>query len=172
MTGPLICRQSLPQIKQMKAKDIFTSSSIKHHKCKSFFFIRWFFFTVFLLIEKIWNYDCKLIFVFPCEAIHQNGLAMNQVLLGLSPSILPGPKEGDLATHDIGHEAKRMHSEKGQTFCFIKLFTSPNCQSASRIIYITLLIEMHVEPHVSQICQSVLKLCHSSVYCIHIYSAN
>ncbi|KAF5902000.1 dachshund 1-like isoform X1, partial [Clarias magur] len=44
--------------------------------------------------------------------IHQNGLAMNQALLGLSPSILPGPKEGDLATHDIGHEAKRMHSDK------------------------------------------------------------
>uniref|UniRef100_A0A4W4EDW9 SKI/SNO/DAC domain-containing protein n=1 Tax=Electrophorus electricus TaxID=8005 RepID=A0A4W4EDW9_ELEEL len=44
--------------------------------------------------------------------VHQNGLSMNQALLGLSPSILPGPKEGDLATHDIGHEAKRMHSEK------------------------------------------------------------
>ncbi|XP_067265750.1 dachshund d isoform X6 [Chanodichthys erythropterus] len=44
--------------------------------------------------------------------VHQNGLSMNQALLGLSPSILPGPKEGDLATHDIGHEAKRMHLEK------------------------------------------------------------
>uniref|UniRef100_A0AAR2J4H4 SKI/SNO/DAC domain-containing protein n=1 Tax=Pygocentrus nattereri TaxID=42514 RepID=A0AAR2J4H4_PYGNA len=44
--------------------------------------------------------------------VHQNGLSMNQALLGLSPSILPGPKEGDLATHDIGHEAKRMHPEK------------------------------------------------------------
>ncbi|XP_027021816.1 dachshund d isoform X2 [Tachysurus fulvidraco] len=49
--------------------------------------------------------------------IHQNGLAMNQVLLGLSPSILPGPKEGDLATHDMGHEAKRMHSEKEAPMC-------------------------------------------------------
>ncbi|XP_026768238.1 dachshund d isoform X2 [Pangasianodon hypophthalmus] len=49
--------------------------------------------------------------------IHQNGLAMNQALLGLSPSILPGPKEGDLATHDIGHEAKRMHSEKEAPMC-------------------------------------------------------
>ncbi|XP_048049784.1 dachshund d isoform X9 [Megalobrama amblycephala] len=46
--------------------------------------------------------------------VHQNGLSMNQALLGLSPSILPGPKEGDLATHDIGHEAKRMHLEKGR----------------------------------------------------------
>ncbi|XP_016415095.1 dachshund homolog 1-like, partial [Sinocyclocheilus rhinocerous] len=44
--------------------------------------------------------------------VHQNGLSMNQALLGLSPSILPGPKEGDLATHDISHEAKRMHLEK------------------------------------------------------------
>ncbi|XP_051564010.1 dachshund homolog 1-like isoform X6 [Myxocyprinus asiaticus] len=44
--------------------------------------------------------------------VHQNGLSRNQALLGLSPSILPGPKEGDLATHDIGHEAKRMHLEK------------------------------------------------------------
>ncbi|XP_058249305.1 dachshund d isoform X2 [Hemibagrus wyckioides] len=49
--------------------------------------------------------------------IHQNGLAMNQALLGLSPSILPGPKEGDLATHDIGHEAKRLHSEKEAPMC-------------------------------------------------------
>ncbi|XP_042619788.1 dachshund homolog 1-like [Cyprinus carpio] len=47
--------------------------------------------------------------------VHQNGLSMNQALLGLSPSILPGPKEGDLATHDISHEAKRMHLEKGET---------------------------------------------------------
>ncbi|XP_035378911.1 dachshund d isoform X2 [Electrophorus electricus] len=49
--------------------------------------------------------------------VHQNGLSMNQALLGLSPSILPGPKEGDLATHDIGHEAKRMHSEKEPSMC-------------------------------------------------------
>lgn len=49
------------------------------------------------------------------KAVHQNGLSMNQAFLGLSPSILPGPKEGDLATHDIGHEAKRMHLEKGQS---------------------------------------------------------
>ncbi|XP_051760658.1 dachshund d isoform X7 [Ctenopharyngodon idella] len=49
--------------------------------------------------------------------VHQNGLSMNQALLGLSPSILPGPKEGDLATHDIGHEAKRMHLEKETPMC-------------------------------------------------------
>ncbi|KAM9342770.1 dachshund d isoform 3-T3 [Pholidichthys leucotaenia] len=42
---------------------------------------------------------------------HQNGLSMNQALLGLSPNIAPGPKEGDLA-HDMSHEAKRMHTDK------------------------------------------------------------
>ncbi|XP_010902577.1 dachshund d isoform X4 [Esox lucius] len=52
--------------------------------------------------------------VFSSATIHQNGLSMNQMnqaLLGLSPSILPGPKEGDLA-HDMTHEAKRMHIDK------------------------------------------------------------
>ncbi|XP_072542387.1 dachshund d isoform X3 [Salminus brasiliensis] len=58
--------------------------------------------------------------------IHQNGLSMNQALLGLSPSILPGPKEGDLATHDIGHEAKRMHSEKEE---------APMCTPTARDSY-------------------------------------
>ncbi|MCJ8732377.1 hypothetical protein PDJAM_G00210580 [Pangasius djambal] len=58
--------------------------------------------------------------------IHQNGLAMNQALLGLSPSILPGPKEGDLATHDIGHESKRMHSEKEE---------APMCTPTARDSY-------------------------------------
>ncbi|XP_048872553.1 dachshund homolog 1-like isoform X1 [Brienomyrus brachyistius] len=47
--------------------------------------------------------------------IHQNGLSMNQALLGMSPNILPGPKEGDLATHDMGQEAKRIHTEKDET---------------------------------------------------------
>ncbi|XP_047198555.1 dachshund d isoform X8 [Hippoglossus stenolepis] len=42
---------------------------------------------------------------------HHNGLSMNQALLGLSPNIPPGPKEGDLA-HDMSHEAKRMHADK------------------------------------------------------------
>lgn len=43
--------------------------------------------------------------------VHHNGLSMNQALLGLSPNIVPGPKEGDLA-HDMSHEAKRMHADK------------------------------------------------------------
>ncbi|KAG5833122.1 dachshund homolog 1-like [Anguilla rostrata] len=47
--------------------------------------------------------------------VHQNGLSMSQALLGLSPSILPGPKEGDLACHDLGHDAKRIHLEKDDT---------------------------------------------------------
>lgn len=38
---------------------------------------------------------------------------MNQMLMGLSPNVLPGPKEGDLAGHDMGHESKRIHIEKG-----------------------------------------------------------
>ncbi|XP_047456478.1 dachshund d isoform X3 [Mugil cephalus] len=42
---------------------------------------------------------------------HHNGLSMNQALLGLSPNIAPGPKEGDLA-HDMSHEVKRMHADK------------------------------------------------------------
>ncbi|XP_028250115.1 dachshund d isoform X3 [Parambassis ranga] len=43
--------------------------------------------------------------------VHHNGLSMNQALLGLSPNIIPGPKEGDVA-HDMSHEAKRMHADK------------------------------------------------------------
>ncbi|XP_041662641.1 dachshund d isoform X3 [Cheilinus undulatus] len=45
------------------------------------------------------------------NAVHHNGLSMNQALLGLSPNIPPGPKEGDLA-HDMSHEVKRMHTDK------------------------------------------------------------
>ncbi|XP_027738759.1 dachshund homolog 1 isoform X1 [Empidonax traillii] len=48
-------------------------------------------------------------------AVHQNGLSMNQMLMGLSPNVLPGPKEGDLAGHDVGHETKRLHIEKDET---------------------------------------------------------
>nr|XP_043873232.1 dachshund d isoform X1 [Solea senegalensis] len=44
---------------------------------------------------------------------HHNGLSMNQALLGLSPNIPPGPKEGDLA-HDMSHEVKRMHADKDE----------------------------------------------------------
>lgn len=50
-------------------------------------------------------------------AAHHNGLSMNHALLGLSPNIPPGPKEGDLA-HDMSHEAaahKRMHTDKGES---------------------------------------------------------
>nr|XP_020464889.1 dachshund homolog 1-like isoform X1 [Monopterus albus]XP_020464890.1 dachshund homolog 1-like isoform X1 [Monopterus albus]XP_020464891.1 dachshund homolog 1-like isoform X1 [Monopterus albus] len=48
---------------------------------------------------------------------HHNGLSMNQALLGLSPNIPPGPKEGDLA-HDMSHEVKRMHTDKeDNTMC-------------------------------------------------------
>lgn len=54
-----------------------------------------------------------LSFVLDLTAVHQNGLSMNQMLMGLSPNVLPGPKEGDLAGHDMGHESKRMHVEKG-----------------------------------------------------------
>ncbi|XP_032650016.1 dachshund homolog 1 isoform X1 [Chelonoidis abingdonii] len=48
-------------------------------------------------------------------AVHQNGLSMNQMLMGLSPNILPGPKEGDLAGHEVGHETKRIQIEKDET---------------------------------------------------------
>uniref|UniRef100_A0A8C8RNI0 Dachshund family transcription factor 1 n=1 Tax=Pelusios castaneus TaxID=367368 RepID=A0A8C8RNI0_9SAUR len=47
--------------------------------------------------------------------VHQNGLSMNQMLMGLSPNVLPGPKEGDLAGHEVGHETKRIHIEKDET---------------------------------------------------------
>ncbi|XP_027530312.1 dachshund homolog 1 isoform X2 [Neopelma chrysocephalum] len=47
--------------------------------------------------------------------VHQNGLSMNQMLMGMSPNVLPGPKEGDLAGHDVGHETKRIHIEKDET---------------------------------------------------------
>ncbi|MEQ2205205.1 hypothetical protein XENOCAPTIV_012300 [Xenoophorus captivus] len=46
------------------------------------------------------------------QTAHHNGLSMNQALLGLSPNLAPGPKEGDLA-HDMSHEVKRMHTDKG-----------------------------------------------------------
>lgn len=56
-----------------------------------------------------------LLFVSGLTAVHQNGLSMNQMLMGLSPNVLPGPKEGDLAGHDMGHESKRIHIEKDET---------------------------------------------------------
>lgn len=45
--------------------------------------------------------------------LHQNGLSLGHALLGLSPSAPPGPREGDLATHDTVHETKRASTEKG-----------------------------------------------------------
>lgn len=56
-------------------------------------------------------------------AVHQNGLSMNQMLMGLSPNVLPGPKEGDLAGHDVGHETKRIHIEKGNMNIIILLLS-------------------------------------------------
>ncbi|XP_068602259.1 dachshund d [Brachionichthys hirsutus] len=52
--------------------------------------------------------------------IHHNGLSMSHALLGLSPNILPGPKEGDLA-HDMSHDAaahKRIHNDKDDNSMF------------------------------------------------------
>ncbi|XP_051881971.1 dachshund homolog 1-like isoform X2 [Pristis pectinata] len=61
--------------------------------------------------------------------VHQNGLSINQTLLGLSPTIPPGSKEGDLACQDGGHEVKRIHNDKDEVLisnptardCFEKL---------------------------------------------------
>ncbi|XP_012696128.1 dachshund c isoform X2 [Clupea harengus] len=49
--------------------------------------------------------------------IHQNGLSLGHALLGLSPSGPPGPKEGDLATHDNRQqtEVKRSPIEKDES---------------------------------------------------------
>lgn len=49
-------------------------------------------------------------------AVHQNGLSLGHALLGLSPNAPPGPKEGDLATQDAGHDSRRTHAEKGEAF--------------------------------------------------------
>ncbi|XP_058236987.1 dachshund c isoform X2 [Hemibagrus wyckioides] len=46
------------------------------------------------------------------KAVHQNGLSLGHALLGLSPNAPPGPKEGDLATQDAGHDSRRTHAEK------------------------------------------------------------
>lgn len=65
---------------------------------------------------------CPFSFVSGLTAVHQNGLSMNQMLMGLSPNVLPGPKEGDLAGHDMGHESKRMHIEKGNIWLYGLVF--------------------------------------------------
>ncbi|KAJ8351706.1 hypothetical protein SKAU_G00231820 [Synaphobranchus kaupii] len=58
-----------------------------------------------------------------CDRIpmHQNGLSLTQATLGLSSSTLPGPKEGDLATHEMGHEVKKPHTERGTKFLYCPL---------------------------------------------------
>jgi len=61
------------------------------------------------------SFVCKICLYappFPLD-LHQNGFSLGHALLGLSPSAPPGPKEGDLATHDTGHETKRHSTEKG-----------------------------------------------------------
>lgn len=61
------------------------------------------------------SFVCKICLYappFPLD-LHQNGLSLGHALLGLSPSAPPGPKEGDLATHDTGLETKRASTEKG-----------------------------------------------------------
>ncbi|MCJ8748036.1 hypothetical protein PDJAM_G00160290 [Pangasius djambal] len=47
--------------------------------------------------------------------VHQNGLSLGHALLGLSPNAPPGPKEGDLATQDAGHDSRRTHAEKEES---------------------------------------------------------
>ncbi|XP_052354910.1 dachshund c [Oncorhynchus keta] len=54
--------------------------------------------------------------------VQQNGLSSSHALLGLSPSAVPGPKEGDVATLDSGHEAKRNHVERGRVLLLFRLF--------------------------------------------------
>lgn len=49
------------------------------------------------------------------------------MLMGLSPNVLPGPKEGDLAGHDMGHESKRMHIEKGNIWLCGIVFSCSTC---------------------------------------------
>lgn len=74
-------------------------------------------------------------------AAHHNGLSMNHALLGLSPNIPPGPKEGDLA-HDMSHEAaahKRNHTDKGE---FVR-FLSPLLCTSSRDVHMLKSLERH-----------------------------
>lgn len=72
---------------------------------------------VYSFVSSCWN----AVNFFPHPAAHHNGLSMNHALLGLSPNIPPGPKEGDLA-HDMSHEAtahKRNHTDKGELGHFL-----------------------------------------------------
>lgn len=57
---------------------------------------------------------------------------MNHALLGLSPNIPPGPKEGDLA-HDMSHEAaahKRNHIDKGESASAVTPAVRPQVQES------------------------------------------
>ncbi|XP_062313518.1 dachshund d isoform X12 [Osmerus eperlanus] len=83
----------------------------------------------YLPMQRIRLANCA----FSSSTMHQNGLSMNQALLGLSPSILPGPKEGDLA-HDMSHEAKRMHIDKGVVVCLV-LEDNAMCTPTARDSY-------------------------------------
>lgn len=69
-------------------------------------------------------------------AAHHNGLSMNQALLGLSPNIAPGPKEGDLA-HDMSHEVKRMHADKGERSSVVKNTAFQNVVSVFSFLLVT-----------------------------------
>ncbi|KAL1021735.1 hypothetical protein UPYG_G00017320 [Umbra pygmaea] len=44
--------------------------------------------------------------------LHQNGLSSSHALLGLSPSALPGPKEGDVASLESGHDTKKNQADR------------------------------------------------------------
>lgn len=78
------------------------------------------------LTSIMWNllaliYYSWLLLYIVLAAVHQNGLSMNQMLMGLSPNVLPGPKEGDLAGHEGGHDSKRMHTEKGTELLYVPI---------------------------------------------------
>lgn len=71
--------------------------------------IRWIFFSLRNMLTLPW-----ISASFYIAAVHQNGLSLGHALLGLSPNVPPGPKEGDLATQDTGHDSRRTHAEKGE----------------------------------------------------------
>uniref|UniRef100_A0AAY4E886 SKI/SNO/DAC domain-containing protein n=1 Tax=Denticeps clupeoides TaxID=299321 RepID=A0AAY4E886_9TELE len=53
---------------------------------------------------------------------HQNGMSLGHPILGLSSNV-PGPKEGDLAAYESGHEVKRSSTEKDES-----LLSNPTCR--------------------------------------------
>lgn len=56
---------------------------------------------------------CFFFFVSGLIVVYQNGLFMNQMLMGLLLNVFLGFKEGDLVGYDMGYELKRMYIEKG-----------------------------------------------------------